>query len=96
MISVTPSGQRCSATVLGVDLASKLDPSTVGATHNAWLTHHVLVFQNQDLDDTAFETFAESICPIGADPFFAPTDGKKRIAAISRRADEAGPLFAEV
>ena len=96
MISVTPSGHGCGATVIGVDLASKLDPSTVGATHNAWLTHHVLVFQNQDLDDTAFETFAESICPIGADPFFAPIDGKKRIAAISQRADEAGPLFAEV
>ena len=95
MISVTPSGQGCGATVIGVDLASKLDPSTVGAIHNAWLTHHVLVFQNQDLDDTAFEIFAESICPIGADPFFAPIDGKKRIAAISRRADEAGPLFAD-
>ncbi|MEC7649097.1 MAG: TauD/TfdA family dioxygenase [Pseudomonadota bacterium] len=96
MISVTPSGQGCDATVIGVDLASKLDPSTVGAIHNAWLTHHVLVFQNQDLDDTAFEIFADSICPIGADPFFAPIDGKKRIAAISQRADEAGPLFAEV
>ena len=96
MISVTPSGQGCDATVIGVDLASKLDPSTVGAIHNAWLTHHVLVFQNQDLDDTAFEIFADSICPIGADPFFAPIDGKKRIAAIIRRADETGPLFAEV
>ena len=64
--------------------------------YNAWLTHHVLVFPNQDLDDTAFEIFAESIGPIGADPFFAPIDGKKRIAAISRRADETGPLFAEV
>ena len=73
MISVTPSGQGCGATVIGVDLASKLDPTTVGAIHNAWLTHHVLVFPNQDLDDTAFEIFAESICPIGADPFFAPS-----------------------
>ena len=47
MISVTPSGQGCDATVIGVDLASKLDPSTVGAIHNAWLTHHVLVFQTK-------------------------------------------------
>ena len=96
MISVTPSGQECGATVTGVDLASKLDPSTIEAIRNAWLTHHVLVFPNQDLDDTAFETFAESIGPIGADPFFAPIDGKKRVCAISRRVDETGPLFTEV
>ncbi len=96
MISVTPSGQGCDATVIGVDLASKLDPSTAEAIHNAWLRHHVLVCQNQDLDDTAFETFAESICPIGANPFFAPIDSKKRIAAITRRADKTGPLFTEV
>ena len=63
MISVTLSGQGCGATVIGFDLASNLDPSTAEAIHNAWLKHHVLVFQNQDLDDTAFETFAESIYP---------------------------------
>ena len=96
MISVTPSGQGCGATVTGVDLASDLDATTVKEIRNAWLTHHVLVFPDQELDDIALESFAETIGPIGADPFFGTIADDKRSAAVSRRADETGPVFAEV
>lgn len=94
-ISVTISGSACGATVTGVDLRAPLDADTAAAIRRAWLDHHVLAFPGQPLDDDDLERFTLSFGPFGDDPFIAPIDGREHVIAISRRADETSPLFAE-
>jgi taurine dioxygenase len=94
-ISVKASGSACGATVTGVDLREPLDADTVAAIRRAWLEHHVLAFPGQPLDDDDLERFTLSFGPFGDDPFIAPIGGREHVIAISRRADETSPLFAE-
>lgn len=94
-LKVEPSGQACGARVTGLDLAQPLDPVAVAAVRAAWLTHHVLAFPDQHLDDDQLERFTLSFGGFGEDPFFAPIAGRQHIAAIRREADETTPLFAE-
>ena len=95
MLRVEPSGQACGARVTGVDLSGPLDAETVAAIRAAWLTHLVLSFPDQRMDDDALERFTNAMGGFGIDPFFAPIPGRQHIAAILREADERTPLFAE-
>ncbi len=94
-LTVTPSGQACGATVTGVDLAGDLAPAAVAAIRDAWLAHHVLAFPDQALSDDDLERFARRFGPAGHDPFFGSVDGNPHVAAIHRRAEETGSIFAE-
>jgi len=95
MLTVTPTGEACGAFVTGIDLTQPLDAETVNKVRAAWLDHHVLVFPDQPMSDDDLERFTLYFGDFGHDPFFAPIDGRKNIAAIMRRADEQSPLFAE-
>ena len=90
-----PSGQACGATVTGLDLAGPLDEGTVAEIRAAWLEHHVLAFPRQRLDDDDLERFTLAFGPFGEDPYIAPIAGREHVIAISRKADETAPLFAE-
>jgi len=92
---VQPSGQACGATVTGVDLAGPLDDGTVAEIRAAWLEHHVLAFPDQRLAGDDLERFTLAFGPFGDDPYIAPIAGRDHVIAISRRADETAPLFAE-
>lgn len=92
---VEPSGGPCGATVRGVDLAGDLDVALIADIHTAWLTHKVLAFAGQRMDDDALERFSLAMGEFGDDPFFDPIEGRQNIAAIMREADETSPLFAE-
>jgi len=94
-ISVEPSGQACGATVTGLDLTQPLDSETVSAIREAWLKHLVLAFPNQAMSDDDLERFTLYFGPFGEDPFIASIPGRDHIIAVSRRADETSPLFAE-
>lgn len=94
-IVVEPSGQVYGASVTGVDLRAPLDPDTVAAIRSAWLAHHVLAFPGQSLDDDDLERFTLEFGPFGDDPYIAPIAGREHVIAISRRADETAPLFAD-
>lgn len=95
MLNVTPTGQACGAVVTGVDLASELSDETVAKLRRAWMDHHVLVFPNQKLTSDEYVRFVEYFGPIGDDPYINPIDGHDKIAAIQRRADETGRIFAD-
>lgn len=95
MISITPSGQACGATVTGLDLSQPLDPADIAAIRSAWLEHHVLVFPDQPMSDDDLERFTLSFGAFGDDPFIAPIPGRRNIIAVQRLADETSPLFAE-
>lgn len=92
---IEPSGQACGARLTGVDLKKPLDPQTMAAIRAVWLEHHVLAFPDQFLSDDDLERFTMAMGGFGHDPFFAPIEGRKNIAAIRREADEQSPLFAE-
>ena len=94
-IHVEPSGQVCGATVAGVDLTAPLDARTVAAIRAAWLEHHVLAFAGQAMSDDDLERFTLYFGPFGDDPYIAPIPGREHVIAISRRADETSPLFAQ-
>jgi taurine dioxygenase len=91
---ITPSGQACGATVRGVDLASPLDARTVDEIRDAWLTHHVVAFPDQEMSDDDLERFTLSFGDFGHDPFIESIDGREHVIAVHRRSDETAPVFA--
>lgn len=94
-LQVEPSGQACGARITGYDLSGELDPALLREIREAWLTHKVLAFADQQMDDAALERFTAAMGGFGDDPFFDPIAGSDHIAAITREADETSPLFAE-
>jgi taurine dioxygenase len=95
MITVTPSGQACGASVTGLDLAQPLDATAIRAVRAAWMEHHVLAFPDQHLADADLERIVQYFGVFGAEPYFIPMKGSEHVVALTRRADEKAPLFAE-
>ena len=79
----------------GIDLTQPLDSDSIAAIRSAWLTHHVLAFPDQAMDDDDLERFTLAMGGFGNDPFIAPIPGRDHIIAVERKADETSPLFAE-
>ncbi|MCV6587312.1 MAG: TauD/TfdA family dioxygenase [Marinibacterium sp.] len=96
MIHIEPTGAPCGAVVTGIDLTQPLDADSLTRLRRAWLEHHVLIYPDQSLEPPQFEAFVEQFGPIADDPYIKPLPGQKRIAAIQRRADETGAIFADV
>lgn len=94
-ISVTPSGQACGATIGGVDLSQPLSADTIKLIRAAWLQHHVLAFAEQVISDDDLERFTAYFGDFGDDPFIEPIEGRKRVIAVQRNADETSSIFAE-
>ncbi|NWG92507.1 MAG: TauD/TfdA family dioxygenase [Parvularculaceae bacterium] len=94
-LDITPSGEACGAIVRGVDLAKPLPDGVVADIRAAWLTHFVLAFPDQKMNDDDLERFTLYFGPFGEDPFIAPIPGRKHIIAVARAASETGPIFAE-
>jgi taurine dioxygenase len=95
MIDIIPSGQACGATVTGVDLSRALDAATIRALRSAWMEHHVLAFPDQALSDADLERIVQHFGVFGSEPYFMPIAGSEHVVALTRKADEKAPLFAE-
>ena len=91
---VEASGQACGARVTGVDLR-ELDDACINEIRAAWLQHHVLAFPDQDLTDEDLVRVTRCFGRLGPEPFFVPIDGSEHVVALTRRADETAPVFAE-
>jgi taurine dioxygenase len=95
MISITPSGQACGASVTGVDLSQPISADLAAEIRAAWLVHHVLAFPDQQMSDDDLERFTLAFGGFGDDPFIAPIPGREHIIAVERLEGETSPLFAE-
>lgn len=95
MIEVTPSGEALGASVRGVDFSRDVDPDTLAAVRRAWLEHHVLAFPEQTLTDPDLERITRYFGALGEEPFFGTIEGSDHVVALTRKADETAPLFAE-
>ena len=94
-MQVTPTGQACGARVTGVDLTQPLALDTIAAIRSAWLQHHVLAFPDQQLTDDDLVRITNYFGNVGDDPYFVPISKKSPVVAVTRRADEQAPVFAE-
>jgi len=81
--------------VTGLDLSQPLDRAAVAAVRAAWLQHHVLAFPEQTLSDIDLERLVLDFGVFGSEPYFLPIEGSAHVVALTRRADEKAPLFAE-
>jgi taurine dioxygenase len=95
MIKVQPSGQACGATITGLDLSKEPDAAALHAVRAAWLEHHVLAFPDQTLSVRDIERLVPYFGVFGAEPFFESIEGSEHVVALTRKADEKAPLFAE-
>ena len=94
-MNITPSGQACGARITGLDLSKPLPTNTLQGIRDAWLEHHVLAFPDQRLDDEDLVHVTQALGDVGDDPFFVPINKKTPVVALTRRADEQAPVFAE-
>ncbi len=94
-MNVQPSGQACGAQVTGVDLAKPLSDTQIREIRQLWLQHHVLAFPDQKLSDADLVRFTNYFGTLGDDPYFESIDADNPVVALTRRADEKAPVFAE-
>jgi taurine dioxygenase len=94
-MNISPSGQACGAHITGLDLSKPLPTNTLQGIRDAWLEHHVLAFPDQRLDDEDLVGVTQALGDVGDDPFFVPISKKTPVVALTRRADEQAPVFAE-
>ena len=92
---IESSGQACGATVTGIDFSTDLDAATIQSIRAAWLEHHVLAFPDQNMSDDDLVRVTRYFGKLGSEPFFVPIDGSDHVVALTRRADEKAPVFAE-
>ena len=94
-LSIQPTSATCGARVTGVNLGEALSEDLVAELRAAWVKHHVLIFPDQHLNDKDLVRFTEHFGDIGDDPFFEPIAPDNPVFALTRRADEKAPVFAE-
>lgn len=94
-MEITPTGEACGARVTGIDLTQSLDRTAIATIRSAWLEHHVLAFPDQKLTDDDLVRITNYFGSVGDDPYFVPISKKTPVVALTRRADEQAPVFAE-
>ncbi len=94
-MKVIPTEGACGASVTGVDLSRPLGSDEVSAIRRAWIDHKVLVFPDQQLEDADLVRITRSFGGLGDDPFFVSIAPDNPVVALTRRADETAPVFAE-
>jgi len=92
---IEESEQACGARVTGVDLTGPLGDDLLLELRRQWLTHHVLAFPGQRLADADLVRITESLGTLGDDPYFESIARDNPVVAVTRRADEQAPVFAE-
>lgn len=92
---IEATSEACGATVTGIDLSVDVSESDLATLRAAWLEHHVLVFPDQKLSDDDLVRITNYLGGVGDDPFFVPISSSSPVVALTRRADEKAPVFAE-
>jgi taurine dioxygenase len=96
MLKIKPTGQACGATISGVDLALKLDEKSIELIRAAWIKYQVIVFPDQHLTDDDLVRITNNLGSVGDDPYFVSISADTPVVALTRRANEKAPVFAEV
>lgn len=81
-IHVEPLNPVIGAIVHGVDLAEPIDDATFSAIHDAWMNHHVLFFQNQQISPTQHLDFGRLFGPLHIHPAAPYAHGNPELMII--------------
>jgi taurine dioxygenase len=90
-VEAEPSG--FAARIEGVDLTVPLAQDTVAAIREAWLTHQVVSFADQELDHAGLERFTGYFGAFGEEPYVQPIDGHPHILEVRREPNEQASPF---
>ena len=88
MIDVEPVSGSLGAVVRGVDLSGPLDEATVAEVRRAFLAHHVLFFDAQDLSPEAQLRFGRYFGALDTHSFVEGMDSHPEIIEIVTEADD--------
>jgi taurine dioxygenase len=88
MITVEPVSGTVGAAVRGVDLSQRLDEGTVAEIRNAFLTHHVLFFSDQDLTAEEQLRFGRCFGELDTHPFVEGTEAHPEVIEIITEPDD--------
>ena len=88
MIDVEPVSGSIGAVVRGVDLSGPLDGAVVAEVRRAFLAHHVLFFDAQDLSPEAQLRFGRYFGALDTHPFVEGMDSHPEIIEIVTEADD--------
>ncbi len=94
-MEIETTGGACGASIRGLNLAEPLTDAEIKAVRQAWIEHHVLVFPEQQLSDPDLVRITRYFGGLGDDPYFESITPENPVVALTRRADEKAPVFAE-
>ncbi len=94
-MKVEATSGACGATVTGLNLSQPLADDAIRAVRQAWIEHQVLVFPDQQLSDPDLVRITRYFGGLGDDPYFESITPENPVVALTRRADEQAPVFAE-
>jgi taurine dioxygenase len=94
-MKVEPTEGACGAIITGLDLARPLSKPQILDLRRAWVEHQVLVFPEQTLSDADLVRITNAFGGVGEDPYFVSIAPDNPVVALTRRADEKAPVFAE-
>lgn len=86
-ISINRSLGAVGAEVSGVDLSQPLPPEAIEEIRQAWLTHHVLCFRDQNLTPTAQAQFAENFGELDQYKFMEAVEESPYVIPIIKESD---------
>lgn len=93
-MEIIPTGKAVGAEIVGIDLSTDLDASTIDALKAAWDKYLVLYFRGQDLSDPQLMAFSKhfgELDPPGPNPYGGPFLPEfPEINVISNVKDDAG------
>ena len=78
-----------------MDPAEPLHEELIREIRGAWIAHQVLVFPDQQLSDADLVRRHPFLRRFGDDPYFESIAPDNPVVALTRRADEQAPVFAE-
>jgi len=94
-MKVEAADGACGAIVSELNLAEPLGDDVIRAIREAWIEHHVLAFPDQQLTDPDLVRITRYFGGLGDDPYFESITPENPVVALTRRADEKAPVFAE-
>jgi taurine dioxygenase len=87
LIEVTPATGHIGAEIQGVDIGHGISDAQFAEIRRAFLNHHVLFFQDQQLDPQSLAAFGERFAPLCLTPYAKPMPDHPFVTKLVRSAD---------
>lgn len=92
-LTIEPASEHVGAFVSGIDLAQSAESGglrgdVLARLKDAWVTHGVLFFRDQNLTSEQHIAFAEQFAAIDINKFFASVDGFPQIAQVLKEPEQ--------